>query len=121
MTSRFYQNLLGSVFLLLGGWCILFPQMVETLSLRPEYQELSKTSALLLGCFGAQAVLSSVLIFSAEFRVKTFWIFGLVGSVPFFGFNVYFYFVEEMFTDWMLLDFVGNTAILMCAIMGAKG
>lgn len=112
------QFFLAAIFLGLGGWCLITPQMVETLVFRPEYQTLSPTSTLLMGCFGAQAVLAGTLIATTEFKSRTFLIFGLVGSVPFFVFNYYFYFVAEMFTDWMLLDFAGNIGILACGLLG---
>lgn len=57
------------------------------------------TSRLLLACFGAQAVLCGVVILTSRFTPAIFLAFGLCGSIPFFGFNYYFYFVKEMFTQ----------------------
>ena len=74
----------------------------------------------LIGCFGAQAVLCGTIIATAEFKPQTFLIFGLIGSVPFFVFNAYFYFVVPIFTDWMLLDFAGNLGILACGLLGYR-
>ncbi len=118
MRAIHLQRLLAFIFLGLGGWCLLFPATVEALVLRPEYYVGNNTSALLMGCFGAQAILAGTLILTAEFTPRTFLIFGLVGSIPFFGFNYYFYFVKSMFTDWMLLDFAGNIGILALGIAG---
>lgn len=117
-SARLIQLFLASVFLLLGGWCLLMPNMVEQLVFRPEYQHFSATSNLFMGCFGAQAVLVSVVISCSKFTAKTFLVFGLVGSIPFFIFNYHFYFTKQMFTDWMLLDFVGNLIILGCGLIG---
>ncbi len=118
MTAKHVQYFLAFIFLSLGGWCLLTPGMVEQLGFRPEYQVLNATSSILIGCFGAQAVLVGTIIATAEFKARTFLVFGLVGSVPFFVFNYYFYFVAQMFTDWMLLDFAGNIGILACGIIG---
>ncbi|MGB3626096.1 MAG: hypothetical protein WA989_09715, partial [Henriciella sp.] len=62
MTSRRIQLALAAIFIGLGAWCLLSPHSVERLTLRPEYQHLSATSALLLGCFGAQAILGGLVI-----------------------------------------------------------
>ncbi|MBZ6379702.1 hypothetical protein B5C34_15135 [Pacificimonas flava] len=118
MSPRVIQRCLALIFLLLGGWCLLFPGVVEELSLRPDYRHNDATTNLLLGCFGAQAMLCGTVIWFAEFRAVTFLVFGIVGSVPFFVFNWYFLFQREMFTLWMLLDFAGNLGILACGIAG---
>ena len=120
MTSKHIQLALAAIFLGLGGWCLIEPHSVERLVLRPEYQHLSATSALLLGCFGAQAVLGGIVIALSQFTPRTFLIFGLVGSLPFFAFNWYFVFVSQIFTQWMLLDFVGNIGILTCGLLGYR-
>lgn len=117
-TARTLKIAMGLVFIGLGGWCVLAPHMVETLSLRPEYQHLSATSALLLACFGAQAVLVGSLMFLARFTARTFLGFGLLASLPFFVFNAWFVWVEEMFTAWMLLDFAGNVSFLAIGLAG---
>lgn len=93
---------------------------VEALALRPEFYVGNSTTALFLGCFGAQAILVGVVIWTSVFRPITFLVFGLVGSIPFFIFNYYFYFVAVMFTPWMLLDFVGNIGILTCGLLGCR-
>ena len=106
------------VFLELGGWCLLAPHMVEALALRREYQHLSDTTALLMGCFGAQAMLCGALMLLARFTAWTFLIFGLLASVPFFVFNAWFVWVSEMFTALMLLDFAGNVSFLVIGLIG---
>ncbi len=118
MTSKHVQYALAAIFLGLGGWCLVAPQSVEMLVFKPGYQHMSATSQLLFGCFGAQAVLAGVLIATSDFRPSTFLIFGVLGSAPFFVFNYYFYFIQEMFTQWMLLDFAGNIGILSTCLLG---
>lgn len=106
------------IFLILGGWCVLSPATVETLSLKPEYRHLSATSTLLLQCFGAQALLVGLLGLVSRFTATTFLVFGLCASLPFFVFNAWFVFVSEMFTALMLLDFAGNASFLAIGIAG---
>ena len=118
MSASLIQKFLGFIFLSLGLWALLFPATVERLVLAPEYYSGTVASAILVGCFGAQAVLCSVLIFTSQFKATTFLVFGLVGSVPFFVFNYYFVFVMPVFSDWMVLDFVGNIGILACGMAG---
>ncbi|GLQ20850.1 hypothetical protein ACFFUB_02185 [Algimonas porphyrae] len=118
MTAWRIQLLLAFVFLSLGGWVLLFPGTVERLALLSEFQHNSATTRLLLGCFGAQAVLCGTVIALSEFKARTFLVVGLVGSIPFFVFNYYFLFVAKMFTPLMWLDFAGNVAILTLCLMG---
>ena len=120
MQATTLQRALALVFLVLGGWCVVMPRMVETLAIRPEFQVLNATSAIFIACFGAQAVLCGTIVWFARFTPRTFLAFGLVGSVPFFVFNAWYYFVEPVFTRWMLLDFVGNVVILACGLWGWK-
>ena len=99
---------------------MFFPSTVESFAMRPEYYVGNSTSKLFVACFGAQAILVGVVIYASHFSARTFLIFGLAASIPFFVFNYYFYFVREMFTNWMLLDFAGNTGILACGIWGYR-
>lgn len=120
MTARHVQYLLAAVFGGLGGWCVLLPGMVETLVFQPEFRELSATSRLMIQCFGAQAVLVAVLMSVSVLPARGFLVFGLAGSLPFLVFNYHFLFVAKMFTPWLLLDFVGNLAILGLGLWGYR-
>lgn len=120
MQAIHMQRTLAFIFLGLGAWPLLFPGTVESLGLQPDYFVGNDTSRLLLQCFGAQAILVGTVILSSRFVPRTFLIFGVVASVPFFGFNYYFCFVRGMFTEWMLLDFVGNLFILGCGLLGYR-
>jgi len=114
------QRILALIFIGLGAWCLLFPASVELFVMRPAYYVGNSTSELFVACFGAQAILVGAVIYTSRFLPSTFLIFGIVASVPFFGFNYYFYFVRGMFTDWMVLDFVGNIGILACGLWGYR-
>lgn len=118
MTAKHIQYLLGVIFLILGLWALAFPAHVEGLVLSPEHFIGSTSSAVLIGCFGAQAILCAVLILSTTFKAQTFLLFGLIGSLPFFVFNYYFVFIVPVFNQWMIIDFAGNLGILLCGIAG---
>jgi hypothetical protein len=120
MKTIYLQRALAVIFASLGSWCIISPSSVERLVFRPEFHVGNSTSELLIGCFGAQAVLVAVIVWNSVFRPSTFLVFGIVGSLPFFAFNYYFYFEAEMFTEWMLLDFVGNVGILTTCLLGYR-
>lgn len=116
---RLIQGLLAAPFLGLGGWCLVAPGQIERLALRPEFVIDTLASHVLIGCFGAQAMLCGLLIVLCRFSRRGFVVFGLVGSVPFLGFNVWFTLVEPLFTRLMLLDVAGNLAILVLCLAGA--
>ena len=118
MTAKHLQITLGSIFLILGGWVVLFAAQVEQLILTPTHFIGTTSSKVILGCFGAQAVLCGTVILSSRFTKRTFLVFGLVGSLPFFVFNYYFVFVVPVFSGWMVLDFLGNLGILGCGLAG---
>jgi hypothetical protein len=111
------QRLIALPFLVLGSWCLFFPGSVERLGFLPAYQHNSPTTALLMGCFGAQAVLSGVFAWFSRFTKTTFLAYG-IALLPFFGFNYWFVFVTPMFTPWMALDFISNLGMLALCVMG---
>ena len=71
MTALLAQRLIAAPFLILGGWCLFFPGMVERLGFRPEYLHASTSTAILIGCFGAQAILSGLF---AYYSVRLAWV-----------------------------------------------
>jgi hypothetical protein len=117
MTPLLIQRLISLPFLVLGGWCLFLPQMVEGLTLQPAYQHNSATSALLIGCFGAQAVLSGLFAFFSRFTKTTFLVYA-IALLPFFWFNYWFVFIVPMFNAWLALDFVSNLAMLGLCVWG---
>lgn len=118
MTARKLQTCLSLIFLLLGSWCLFFPSMVVEVTFRPELAFASEQARFIMGCFGAQAVLTGTIILTARFSSMTFLVFGLAGSIPFFIFNFWFLFIEPVLNQWMLLDFAGNLGILVIGIWG---
>ena len=114
------QRLIAVPFLVLGAWCLLMPNMVERLGTNPEYYEGSTTTAVFIGCFGAQAVLSGLFAAFSRFTRTTFLVYGLA-LLPFFGFNYWFVFEVPVFNRWMLLDFVSNAAMLALCVIGYRG
>jgi hypothetical protein len=90
--------------------------MVERLALTPTYYQGTATSALLMGCFGAQAMLSGLFAALAKFTRRTFLAYGLA-LLPFFWFNYWFVFEVPMFS-WMALDFVSNAGMLALCVIG---
>ena len=120
MNPLLAQRLIALPFLVLGGWCLLMPEMVERLGLRPEHYQGSTASALLIGCFGAQAVLSGLFAAFSRFTRTTFLVYG-IALLPFFWFNYWFVFVVPVFNAWMALDFVSNLAMLVLCVIGYRG
>jgi hypothetical protein len=118
MTTRKLQACLALIFLLLGAWCLLAPGMVVRFTFQPELNEATQQARFLMGCFGAQAVLNRTILLTARFTSSTFLVFALVGSVPFFAFNVWFTLVEPVLNEWMLLDIAGNLGILATGLWG---
>ena len=111
------QRLIALPFLILGSWCLLAPTMVERLGVNPEYQHLSTTSAVLMGCFGSQAVLSGLFAWFSRFNRTTFLVYG-IALLPFFGFNYWFVYVVPVFNGWMALDLVSNAVMLGLCVWG---
>jgi hypothetical protein len=66
---------------------------------------------ILIGCFGAQAVLAGLFIVTSRFTRWTFLVYG-IALLPFFWFNWYFVFSLPVFTPFMALDFLGNVVML---------
>ena len=113
------QRLLAAPFLGLGAWCLFLPHQVEALGFRPEYQHLSVSSAIMIGCFGAQAMLCGLFISLSELTRRAFLAYGL-SLFLFFAFNYYFVFVLPVFSEWMALDFVANVFMLGLCVQGYR-
>ncbi len=111
------QRLIALPYLILGAWCLITPHMVEQLTITPEYQHLSATSALLIGCFGAQAVLGGLFIWFSRWRRITFLVYA-IALIPFFWFNYWFVFEVPVFNQWMVLDFGSNAAMMALSLWG---
>ena len=113
------QRFIALPYLVLGGWCLLAPLMVETLTVNPAYQHLSATSALFIGCFGAQAILGGLFVWFSQWRRTTFLVYA-IALLPFFWFNYWFVFEVPIFNRWLALDFGANAAMLVLSLWGWK-
>lgn len=111
MTTRQIQYLLAAVFLGLGGWCVVAPANVMALTIRPAYQSHDRVALILMGAFGAQAMIAGLFAATARFGRATFLAFG-AGLLPFFAFDYWFYVVEPVFTPLGMLDAAGNLVML---------
>jgi hypothetical protein len=72
MQPSHIQRLIALPYLILGGWCLIAPHSIERLMFNPAFQHLRATSALMIGCFGAQAVLGGLFIWFSQWTAKTF-------------------------------------------------
>jgi hypothetical protein len=115
--TRRIQLAIAIVFLGLGGWCLIHPSSVIALTVRPEYRADHPLVRVVLGAFGAQAMLVGILAAFATFNRRTFLAFGLA-ILPFFGFDVWFYFVMPLFNWLILLDVAGNIALVALCWLG---
>ena len=117
MTAQRIQYLLATVFFILGGWCLIAPGSVLTLTIRPAYQSSAPIVPILIAAFGAQALIAGSFAASSRFTRLTFAVYA-VALLPFFVFDYWFYIVEPMLTPLGLLDAVGNVAMLLLCWLG---
>ncbi|PWR23869.1 hypothetical protein [Zavarzinia compransoris] len=117
MSVRKIQFLLASVFFVLGGWCLVAPQSVLDLTVTPAYRGDDPVVPILVGCFGAQALLSGLFAAFSRFTRATFLAYG-IALLPFFVFNYWFFVVEPMLTWIGLLDALGNAVMLGLCVLG---
>jgi hypothetical protein len=93
--------------------------MVEALGVRPAHYQGTAVTALFVGCFGAQAILSGLFAFFSRFTPTTFLVYG-IALLPFFWFNYWFVFVVPILSEWMALDFAANVVMLVLCIVGYR-
>ena len=111
------QYAIGAVFFILGGWCVVAPGSVIALVARPEFQSEQPLLLVTIGAFGAQAMLAGVFATFSRFTKWTFAAFG-AAIVPFFVFDWWFYAVEPVFNELILLDAIGNTIFVAVCVRG---
>lgn len=117
MTRKHIQYALASVFFVLGGWCLLSPSTVMTLAITPEYRSEAPIVPILVGAFGAQALIAGIFAAFSTFTRTTFLAYG-IALLPFFVFDYWFYAVEPMLTPIGLLDAVGNIVMIGLCWLG---
>ena len=118
MSTRSLQNVLASVFFILGGWCLFSPGSVIELSIQPDYRSDAAIVPFLMAAFGAQAMIAGLFALTTQFTRLTFLAYG-IGLLPFFVFDYYFYFVTPILT---LIgsggDFIGNLIMMGVCWLG---
>ena len=119
MSVRAVQWWLASVFFVLGGWCLIAPASVLALTIRPEYHTDTLLVPVLIGAFGAQALLAGLFAAFSRFERVTFLIFG-IALLPFFVFDYWAYAVVPLLTPLGLLDVAGNVAMLGLCVVGYR-
>ncbi len=115
--ARSWQLLIALVFLGLGGWCLFAPMSVVELTILPHHKNDLPLTAITLGAFGAQAMLVGLVSATSTFTARTFLALG-VAMLPFFVFDWWFYFVDPLFNELILLDVAGNLAMLAACLRG---
>lgn len=112
--ARRIQYVIAAVFLLLGAWCLIAPANVLELGARPEYHSSEPLLLLMLAAFGAQAMLAGLFAAFSVFTRTTFLVFG-IALLPFFVFDYWYYAVEPLFNETIIIDAIGNIIMLaMC-------
>jgi hypothetical protein len=117
MKRRQIQWLLAAVFFVLGGWCLVSPSSVMALTIRPEYRSDAPIVTILIGAFGAQAVIAGLFAAFSKFTRATFLAYA-IALLPFFVFDYWFFVVTPVFTPLGMLDAVGNMIMLGLCWMG---
>jgi hypothetical protein len=117
MSVTTIQRWLAFVFFVLGGWCLVSPASVLALTITPAYRSDAPIVHVLVGAFGAQALIAGLFAALARFERITFLGYG-IALLPFFVFDYWFYAVEPMLTVIGLLDAVGNVAMLGLCVLG---
>jgi hypothetical protein len=114
---RTLQWLLASVFFVLGGWCLISPDTMLALCIRPAWRSASPIVPVLAGAFGAQALIAGLFAATARFTRTTWLAYGLA-LLPFFVFDWWFYVRVPMLTEIGLIDVLGNVVMLIVCWLG---
>ncbi|QUL39189.1 hypothetical protein [Erythrobacter sp. JK5] len=117
MTARAAQFGIAAVFLILGGWALLAPGNVIELGFTEPYRANTYTNRFIMAGFGAQAVLFGIMALVVRWRATAFLVFAAL-LLPFFVFNWYFHFEVPVLTSYGMIDFAGNTVMLVLAVIG---
>ena len=97
MSVRTIQYLLASVFFVLGGWCLVSPASVLALTITPAYQSDAPIVPILVGAFGAQALIAGLFAAFSRFTRATFLAYGVALG---------------------MLDALGNVVMLALCVIG---
>lgn len=119
MSVRQIQWVIAAVFFVLGGWALIWPQGVIDLTLLPQYRTGTPILPFVVGCFGAQAMISGLFAAFSRFTRATFLAYG-IALLAFFAFNIWFMVIEPVFTPLGWLDAVGNAIMMAMCVYGWK-
>ncbi|CAI4218828.1 unnamed protein product [Parascedosporium putredinis] len=86
---RRLQTVMATGYSSMGAWCLIHPTSVIALSLSPAYAVQSATTALLMRCFGAQAMTAGLLLGTSSLDERGFTCFGLA-MIPYLFFNAWY-------------------------------
>jgi hypothetical protein len=117
MSVRTIQWGLASVFVALGGWCLVSPGSVLALTITPAYRSDAPIVPILIGAFGAQALIAGLFAAFSRFERRTFLAYG-IGLLPLFLFDYWLYAVVPLLTWVGLLDAVGNVVMMATCVAG---
>jgi hypothetical protein len=117
--ARLLQRLIASVFIGLGGWCLVAPGSVISLIVLPEQQAHTTLVLVSIGAFGAQACLAGLFAAFSVFTKQTFLAFA-IALLPFFVFDWWFYAVHPLYNELILIDVFGNVIMLALCWRGYK-
>ncbi len=117
MSARLAQFGIAAVFLILGGWALFAPGSVIELGFSAPYRENTYVTRFIMACFGAQAVLFGIVALMVRWSARAFLVFAIL-LLPFFVFNWYFHFEVPVLTSYGMIDFAGNTVMLVLALLG---
>ena len=115
--ARRWQYLIASAFLILGGWCLIAPANVVDLTVLPEKRNSLPLTSVAIGAFGAQAMLVGLVSTTSHFTARTFVAMDFA-MLSFFIFDLWLYFKQPLFTELILLDVMGNVAMLGACMRG---
>ncbi|MEE4210295.1 MAG: hypothetical protein V2I43_13640 [Parvularcula sp.] len=119
LSPRRVQNGIAAVFLSLGGWAILFPEFVVSLTMTPPYRE-GAGVPFVLGCFGLQACICGALLLLTTLDRRGFILFALI-CAPFLVFDVWFVVVQPVLTPLGgALDGIGNIIMISLCLKAAS-
>lgn len=115
--AQWLQYAIAFVFLSLGGWCLFAPASIIAFGVREAWQTDHPIAIIAIGAFGAQAMLAGLFAAFSVFTRRTFAAFG-AALLPFFVFDYWYYAVEPILNAFILLDVIGNVAMLTLCIRG---
>ncbi|KAK0727635.1 hypothetical protein B0T26DRAFT_695230 [Lasiosphaeria miniovina] len=110
-TVRRLQLAMATSYSAMGAWCLVHPSSVMALGFTPAYAALcNTTTALLMRCFGAQAMTCGLVLGTSTMTPLSFTAFGLA-MIPYVGWNFWFSAVGPaagVISGLMWMDFAGN-------------